>query len=54
MNYLTLASVFGGLSSIFGAIGTIRRKEWLKSLPYIAGILTFVLFLINRHRDKEA
>ncbi len=53
MNLITMAQVFGGISSILGAAGTLRRKEWLKALPYLVGVFTFILFLFRIHEEKE-
>lgn len=53
MNLLVVSQILGGFSSIFGAIGALRRKEWLKSVPYLIGIVTFVLFLLRIHNDKK-
>lgn len=48
-----MAQVFGGISSVLGAAGTLRRKEWLKAIPYLVGVLTFILFLFRIHEEKE-
>lgn len=53
MNLLAISSVLSGMANIFGGIGSLKKKEYSKSIPYLIGIITFVVFLVKYFSSKN-
>lgn len=51
--YQIWAGLFGGLGSMIGFFGSLKKKNWFQVLSYIAGVIGFIVFLIHLRDVQE-